>query len=298
MEALIKLFLNYLATEKRYSDLTIENYEIDLKQFLIFFKEKSILDFNYVTYNELRLFLEYLYTKKYSNKTISRKISSIKSLYNYLVNNNYIKSNPTNLIGLPKNQFRLPKYLNIEELEKTLSIPDKSNKLGKRDLLILEMFYSTGVRLSELINIKICDIDIKNRTIKVTGKGNKERIVFFSKECSKYLDDYLKNSRPLLVKDAIDYLFINGNGKRLTTSGVQYIINDIFLKSGISIKLTPHVLRHTFATHMLNEGANLLTVKELLGHSNISTTGIYTHVSNEQLRRTYLSSHPRARKED
>lgn len=299
MEDLVRKFLNYLRVEKRYSDLTIKNYEIDLKQFIEFLKDINILNFGMVSYSDLRLFLELLYERELSNKTVSRRISSLKSFYNYLLNNNYIKTNPTNLISLPKGQLRLPKYLNIEELEKTLLIPDRLTKLGKRDLLILEMFYSTGVRLSELVGVKISDIDRKNKTIRVMGKGSKERIVFFSKECLKYLDDYIENSRNLLTGSLDnEFLFVNNTGKPLTVSGVQYIINNIFLKSGINVKLTPHVLRHTFATHMLNEGANLLTVKELLGHSNISTTGIYTHVSNEQLRKTYLSSHPRARKDD
>lgn len=298
MRRRLKEFLNYLLVERRYSEKTIQNYKIDLDLFLEFLDENKVYSFNQVSYDLLRKYLEFLYMKEYSNKSISRHISSLKSFFKYLSNNALIKENPTDLLSLPKAEFRLPNYLTTLELDEILSIPNRNTTLGKRDILILEMFYSTGIRLSELINIKISDIDIKNRTIKILGKGNKERYVFFSKECFLYLNEYLDESRPHLNKKNSEYIFINKNGDKLTSAGIQYIINKILIESGLSIKLTPHVLRHTFATHMLNEGADLMTVKELLGHSNISTTGIYTHVSNESLRKTYLSSHPRARKDD
>lgn len=290
-------YLEYLNVEKRYSTKTIENYNIDLSLFVKFLKENNIDNFNIVSYDDLRKFLEFLYKKNYSNKTISRHISSLKSFFKYLVNNEYINNNPTDLLSLPKMEFRLPKYLTIEELEKILSTAKENKKTSERDLLILEIFYSTGIRLSELSNIKIEDIDNKNRTIIIKGKGNKERYVFYSRECSKCLKNYLENNRNALNIKGSNYLFLSTKGNQLTPAGIEYIVNNIFIHSGINTQLTPHVLRHTFATHMLNEGANLMTVKELLGHSNIATTGIYTHVSNEQLRRTYLSSHPRARKD-
>lgn len=289
-------FLKYLDVEKRYSSKTIQNYDIDLTQFINYLKNNNIFNIKEVTYEVLRKYLEFLYEQKYSNKTICRHISSIKSYYKFLMNNNYIKDNPSILINSPKMEFRLPNYLNVIELEKIFSIPNQNTNIGKRDILILEMFYSTGIRLSELVNIRIKDIDKGNREIKVIGKGNKERIVFFSTKCLEYLNDYLDNARYYLIKKENDYLFLNNNGNPLTTSGIEYIINKILKQSNLNIKLTPHTLRHTFATHMLNEGADLMTVKELLGHSNISTTGIYTHVSNEQLRKTYLNAHPRARR--
>ena len=292
----IEEFLKYLKIEKRYSNKTIENYSIDLEQFISFLKNINIYNIKDVSYNDLRKYLEYLYEKKYSNKTICRHISSIKSYYKFLLNNNYIKDNPSELLNSPKMEFRLPNYLNIVDLEKVFAIPDTNTKIGKRDILILEMFYSTGIRLSELVNIKISDIDKNNRQIKVFGKGSKERIVFFSIKCLEYLEDYLNNSRIYLLKKNNDYLFLNNKGCNLSTSGVEYIIKQILKKSGLNIHLTPHTLRHTFATHMLNEGADLMTVKELLGHESISTTGIYTHVSNEYLRKTYLNSHPRAKR--
>ena len=292
----IEEFLKYLSIEKKYSNKTIENYSIDLEQFTNYLKSINIYNIKDVSYEVLRKYLEYLYNNKYSNKTICRHISSIKSYYKFLINKGYLKDNPSELLNSPKMEFRLPNYLNIIDLEKIISIPNRETKIGKRDILILEMFYSTGIRLSELVNIKISDIDKSNRQIKVLGKGSKERIVFFSIKCLEYLDDYLNNSRIFLLKENNDYLFLNNKGKKLSTSGVEYIIRQILLKSDLSVHLTPHTLRHTFATHMLDEGADLMTVKELLGHENISTTGIYTHVSNEHLRKAYLNSHPRARK--
>lgn len=295
MITLINNYLKYLEIEKRYSSKTIDNYKIDLEFFLSFFKnDKAISD---ITYDDLRNYLQFLCEKNYSNKTISRHISSLKSFYKYLVNHNVIVNNPTELLSSPKASFRLPTYLNVEELDDLLNTPNRESKVGKRDILILEMFYATGVRLSELVNIKFSDIDFKNRMIKIKGKGSKDRYVFYSKECAGYLADYLKYSRNYFESNnKCEYLFLNQHGNKLSESGIEYIMNKILKESGINVHLTPHVLRHTFATHMLNEGADLMTVKELLGHSNISTTGIYTHVSNEQLRRAYLNAHPRAKK--
>lgn len=297
MKRLINDFLDYLSVEKRYSDKTIDNYRIDLEQFSNYCLSNKINDVVSIEYDDLRKYLECLYNKEYSNKTISRHISSLKSFYKYLINNEVITKNPTELLNNPKAEFRLPNYLNIDDLDKLISIPKTETKTGKRDILIIEMFYSTGIRLSELVNIKLKDINFNEKSIKIKGKGSKERYVFYGRECEIYLDDYINNSRAFYLKGDNEYLFINQKGNKITQSGIEYIIKKILDQSGIKTHLTPHVLRHTFATHMLNEGADLMTVKELLGHSNISTTGIYTHVSNEQLRRAYLNAHPRARKE-
>ncbi|HPF83390.1 MAG TPA: tyrosine recombinase XerC [Bacilli bacterium] len=298
MNKYLEDFLNYLEVERRYSNETIINYRIDIEQFIKYCNENNLLNFSSITYEELRNYLQYLFKNNYSNKTISRHISSLRSYYKYLINKDIIKTNPIELLSSPKNEFRLPIYLNTIELEELMEVPNRESKIGKRDLLILEMFYSTGVRLSELVNIKINDIDFNEKSILIKGKGNKERYVYYGKQCSIYLDDYINNSRSYLLNNNInDYLFINQKGNKITQSGIEFIIKKILNNSDLNIHLTPHVLRHTFATHMLNEGADLMTVKELLGHSNISTTGIYTHVSNELLRKTYLNSHPRARKD-
>ena len=297
MQEYINDFIEFLEIEKKYSKETTENYKIDLYLFLNYCKDNKLNKFSNITYDNLRKYLVYLSNeKKYSNKSISRHISSLHSLYNYLIDEEVIENNPMNLINSPKKEFRLPVYLTSNELEDIINTPDKTKKVGKRDVLILEMFYSTGIRLSELVNIKIGDIDFINKKIKILGKGSKERYVLYGDRCKEYLEDYINNTRKYYLKETNEYLFLNQHGKVLTTSGIEYIVKKILKQSGTNLKLTPHVLRHTFATHMLNEGADLMTVKELLGHSDLSTTGIYTHVSNEHLRKTYLNAHPRARR--
>lgn len=235
--------------------------------------------------------------KKYKSKTIARHVSSLKSFYKYLFRQEIIKENPMILISIPKVEKTLPKYLNVNNLETLLNIPNQNEPLGLRNALIMEMLYSTGVRVSELVNIKITDIDFNNRRILILGKGNKERYVLYSKVCAKLLNDYLNKSRDTLLKENTDYLLLNKNGTKLSDRGIRLIIDNIVKASSLKLKISPHTLRHTFATHLLNNGADLKTVQELLGHENISTTGIYTHVSNEHLRRVYLDCHPRAKKE-
>lgn len=297
MEHFIKEFIEYLKVEKRYSEDTITNYNLDLDLFLKFLKANKINKFQETDYDLLRRYLVYLSNdKKYSNKTIARHISSLHTFYDFLLDEGAIDSNPMNLINAPKKEIRLPVYLNVNELEELYECIDTKKRVGKRDILIIELFYSTGIRLSELVNIKLKDIDFKEKKIKILGKGSKERYVLYGDICSKYLDDYMTNTRKLYQKTPSEYLLLNQRGTKLTASGIEFIINKILRQSNINTKLTPHVLRHTFATHMLNDGADLMTVKELLGHSNLSTTGIYMHVSKEHLRKEYLSAHPRARK--
>lgn len=297
MEHFIKDFIEYLKVEKRYSEDTITNYNLDLDLFLKFLKLNKINKFKETDYDFLRRYLVYLSNdKKYSNKTIARHISSLHTFYDFLLDEGAIDSNPMNLINAPKKEIRLPVYLNINELEELYECIDTKKRVGKRDILIIELFYSTGIRLSELVNIKLKDIDFKEKKIKILGKGSKERYVLYGDICSKYLDDYMTNTRKFYQKTPSEYLLLNQRGTKLTASGIEFIINKILRQSNINTKLTPHVLRHTFATHMLNDGADLMTVKELLGHSDLSTTGIYMHVSKEHLRKEYLSAHPRARK--
>ena len=297
MEHFIKEFIEYLKVEKRYSEDTITNYNLDLDLFLKFLKANKINKFKETDYDFLRRYLVYLSNdKKYSNKTIARHISSLHTFYDFLLDEGAIDSNPMNLINAPKKEIRLPVYLNVNELEELYECIDTKKRVGKRDVLIIELFYSTGIRLSELVNIKLKDIDFKEKKIKILGKGSKERYVLYGDICSKYLDDYMTNTRKLYQKTPSEYLLLNQRGTKLTASGIEFIINKILRQSNINTKLTPHVLRHTFATHMLNDGADLMTVKELLGHSDLSTTGIYMHVSKEHLRKEYLSAHPRARK--
>jgi len=200
------------------------------------------------------------------------------------------------LIVNPKLEKKLPKYLNYSDIEKLLKAYDNNNYIGLRNSLILEMLYSTGIRVGEIVNIKYFNVSISEKTIKIVGKGNKERIVFFGKKCFELLEQYLKNSYNKLNINNLDYLFLSKTGKKISDREVRKIVDDATSIAGIEMKISPHVLRHTFATHMLSEGADLRSVQELLGHENLSTTQIYTHLTNEKIRKIYISAHPRARK--
>ncbi len=285
-----KGFLDYLTNVRNYSKKTIEAYNKDLDIFIDFTKNKKSL-----TYKDMRKFLEFLYSNKYSPKSIARHISSLKSFYTYLEDENLIDNNPTILLSSPKLEKKIPNFLYYDELEVLFNIPDKSTDLGFRDALILETLYSTGCRVSELVNIKIKDINMYDKRIKILGKGNKERYLIYGSYLDNLLSIYLKEHHKNILKNKkSDYLFINKDGLKLTDRGVRYIIDRIIKKGNINHHISPHVLRHTFATHLLEGGADLRSVQELLGHENLKTTQIYTHISNERLRRIYLEAHPRS----
>ena len=281
----VEKFLIYIQN-RGFSLHTYNSYEKDLKDFIAYFNNKKLKD---ITVGDIRFYIRSLYDRKYKVATIARHISTLKSFYKYLESENIISFNPMILVSNPKKDKKLPNYLNYEDLEKLLNTPDINNKWGLRDALILEMLYSTGIRVSELVNIKIKDIDFNARKILVFGKGRKERIVFYGSNCADLLEKYLQ-------KQHENYLFTNTKGNRLNERTVRQIVRDTALKAHINVKVTPHTLRHTYATHLLNGGADLKSVGDLLGHESLSTTGIYTHVSNERLRQVYLSTHPRAKK--
>ena len=287
-------FIDELKYEKKYSDLTINGYLKDLNIFLEYLNDNNIKSYNDIEYKDIRLYISYLYDLKYANKTISRHISSLKSFFKYLKKENIIVNNPCVLISNPKIQKRLPKFLNFDETEKLLNAFDNNNYLGIRNNLILELLYSTGVRVSELVNIKIKDIDLIEKNIRILGKGSKERIVYFGNVCLNKINKYLKVSYSLLNKDNIEYLLLSKTGKKINDREIRKVIDDASKIIGLDIKISPHVLRHTFATHMLTDGADLRSVQELLGHENLSTTQIYTHLTNEKIRDEYLKAHPRA----
>ena len=291
MDDEIKEFLDYLEFEKKFSLYTVDNYDKDITEFKEYLVMNNINSFKKVDYSLVRKYLVFLYEKKYKNTTICRHISSLRSFYKYLLGNKLINENPMELISLPKKEQRLPNFLYYNDLEKLLETPDQSTSIGLRDKLIFEILYSTGVRVSELVNIKVKDIDFENKSIRIFGKGKKEIIVLFGDQALKLINVYL-DQRGFTN----EYLILNNRGNKITTRGVDLIIHKNSLKSGLKNKITPHTMRHTFATHMLNDGANLLTVQELLGHENLKTTQVYTHVSNERLRNVYLNAHPRARK--
>lgn len=297
MEEQVKLFLKYLNYQKGYSENTIINYENDIKEFLEFLNKENIDNLKEVNYSIVRFYLMDLYNKKFSRNSVSRKLSSLRSFFKYLHNEEIVKINPFSLISSPKKEKKLPKFLYNEDIEKIFNIPNTKTVLGKRDSLILELLYDTGVRVGELVNIKINDINYDDRSIKILGKGNKERIVLYGTYAEIALKEYLNNGRNELLKGKNnEYLILNANGNNITTRGIRLIIDKIIKQACLNTHISPHTLRHTFATHLLENGSDLLTVKELLGHSSLSSTQIYTHVTNERLRNIYLKSHPRARK--
>ena len=228
------------------------------------------------------------------NKTISRHISTLRSFFKYLKQKGKIETNPMTLISNPKLEKKLPKVISYSDLEVILKALDDGSILGDRNTLILEMLYSTGVRVSELVSIKVEDIDLQEQEIRILGKGNKERIVLYGERCRDLIQRYLKKSYPTLNQKQEPYFFLGVRGHKLNERQVRKIMDDAVLRAGTKLHISPHVLRHTFATHMLNEGADLRSVQQLLGHESLSTTTIYTHVSNERLRNVYLHTHPRA----
>lgn len=278
-------YITYIKSNKRYSVYTINNYYKDIIDFINYLDK---VDYLKIKDEDVVYYLEYLYNQKYNKNSISRKLSSLRSFYNYLVNNDIIAYNYFNNHKNPKKDKILPKYIKDEDLELMFS---KTKNI--RDKLILELLFVTGIRVSELVNIKINDINLYNREIKIFGKGSKERIVIFSTNCLNNLNNYLKE-RDKINKKNSNYLILNKNGGKISTTSIRNILNKIKLISGTKTKITPHMLRHTFATDMLNNGADLVSVKKLLGHESLDTTSIYTHVTNEQVKKVYENAHPRA----
>lgn len=286
-------FLDYISYEKKYSDYTEKNYELDLFKYFEYL-DKNNLNYLTVKYKDVSNFTLFLAKQNYKSTTINRIDSSIRSFYNYLELEEKINGNPFKAASNLKVPKRLPNYFKYDEYLTMISVIDKDD-YEYRNRLILEMLFATGLRVSELSNIKIKDIDFSEREIKIMGKGIKERFVFYNKECAKVLDSYLKECRSKLLngKDS-EYLFINHLGDKLTDRGIRLIIDKIVKKSCIKSKVSPHTFRHTFATMLLNEGCNIKSVQELLGHSSLGTTGIYTHLTNDEVRLAYMKAHPRA----
>ncbi|MCI6931744.1 MAG: tyrosine-type recombinase/integrase [Tenericutes bacterium] len=286
-------FLDYISYEKKYSDNTEKNYELDLFKYFEYL-DKNNLNYLTVKYKDVSNFTLFLAKQNYKSTTINRIDSSIRSFYNYLELEEKINGNPFKAASNLKVPKRLPNYFKYDEYLTMISVIDKDD-YEYRNRLILEMLFATGLRVSELSNIKIKDIDFSEREIKIMGKGSKERFVFYNKECAIVLDSYLKECRSKLLngKDS-EYLFINHLGDKLTDRGIRLIIDKIVKKSCIKSKVSPHTFRHTFATMLLNEGCNIKSVQELLGHSSLGTTGIYTHLTNDEVRLAYMKAHPRA----
>lgn len=291
----INNYLEYLRVVRKYSDKTILSYYDDLVEYQEFLQNNfiNILDINDKVVKD---YLKYLYSRNITKTSISRKLSSIRGLYNYLTNEDIITNNYFSKISNPKREKHLPKFLKNEEIDKILSVCENNTPLEERDTLVLELLYATGLRVSELVNIKISDINKSDKSIKVLGKGSKERIVLYNNHTKVALDKYLSDGYHSLNKKNNGYLILNNRGDRISDRYIRDIINKYVKKAGLDIKISPHTLRHTFATDMLEEGSDLMTVKELLGHESLNTTSIYTHITNEQIRKTYNNAHPRAKK--
>ena len=289
----LKKYEEYLLYEKKYPLNTVNSYISDISFFLSYISSmnKKVTD---VDKNIVRNYLKILSDLKYKNSTIARKLSSLRSYFTYLLANKKIKNNIFNLINNPKKEKKLPNFLTYQEFEDLIFSIDNNDIYAKRNKLILELLLASGLRVSELVNIKLEDIDINNKSIRVVGKGSKERIVYFNLHTETSLKDYLDNSRSKLLKNKkSNYLFINNKSTKLTREGVFEIINKIATKANIKHHLSPYVLRHTFATFLLNEGADIRSVQTLLGHESLSTTQIYTHITSDALKSEYLKRFPR-----
>lgn len=283
-------FLEYLLVVKKHSDNTIINYKNDIIHFLEF----NASEIN-IKKDDITNYLKYLYDNNTSKSSIARKLSSLRTFYEYLVKKDVITVNYFKMFKNPKKERNLPKFVKEDDIDKMFLVPNTRTWIGERNLLIIRMLYATGIRVSELVNIKLDDININDRTIKILGKGSKERIVVFGNNTKDILDEYLSRGRRQVDIHGSNYLFLNKDGNRLSTRYVRKIINDIIFKASIEMHVSPHMLRHTFATGMLNNGADLVSVKDLLGHESLNTTSIYTHVSDEKIKEVYNKAHPRAK---
>lgn len=290
---MLKDFENYLKNVRKYSLNTINSYISDINIFLEYLHIQK-LNYKDVNHEVIRSYLKYLDEKKYKNSSINRILSSLNDYYNYLTKCKVTKYNYFEDINRPRKEKRLPNFINYSEYMNLLAIVEKEENefLKARNLLLLEILFDTGLRVSEAVNIEINNVNKKEQSIKVLGKGNKERIVYYGDYAKNYLEDYLNLRRNINIVDK-DYLFLNKNYTRLTRRGVEYLISDISKKALLRQKISPHTLRHSFATEMLNNGCDIRSVQELLGHKSLSTTGIYTHVTNEVVRQEYLKAFKR-----
>lgn len=295
-QALIDSFLTYYKASKNESENTLKSYAEDLIQFYEYLKLIKISEpiFQKVKHTHIRGFLAHLQGKKLSRRTIARKLSAIRSFYKYLVIEGVVDNNVAKDVTTPKLSKELPHFLYSDEIKALLEAPSE-DVFGIRDKAILELLYATGMRVGELVALKVSDLNFGANYIIVYGKGSRERIVFFGQKAASSLEKYLKKSRPFLLEEGCpcDFLFLNKNGKKISDRSIRRIVDKYVRLTCLNSKTSPHTLRHTFATHMLNNGADLKTVQELLGHVSLSTTQIYTHVTKERLKEVYDKTFPR-----
>ena len=287
-----ELFIQMMFYERNISNNTLDAYKEDLSSFFNYVKKYKCEELDL---EDLEGYIRFLSSQGKASSTIIRKVGTIKQFYVFLQKQNILK-NKSSLIELPKKDKYLPKFLKDEEANKIFEVCKYDTPINQRNSVIIELLYATGIRVSELVNIKISDIDINERTIKVLGKGSKERMVIFNNHTKKAIEIYLNDGYHEFNKLSSGYLILNKDGNKLSERYIRNIINKLVTKAGLDIKISPHTFRHTFATDMLEDGSDLMTVKELLGHESLNTTSIYTHVTNEQIRKVYEMAHPRAKK--
>lgn len=290
MDQHIARFLVYLQAEKNASEHTIKNYTIDLRNFFGFLKDVPLEKIDYL---EIRRFLASLNEKGFSKSSISRKLACLRSFFKFLVRENYLKENPASSISTPKKDKKLPLFLEEKEIINLLEAPAAQSKTEKRDKSILELLYSSGIRVSELVGLNIEDVDFFGEVLRVRGKGKKERLVPVGSKALSAIRDYMSFHEEGRAAGR-GPLFLNKGRTRLTDRSVRRIVLKYARRIALNKNISPHVLRHTFATHLLDRGADLRSVQELLGHENLSTTQIYTHVTTKRLKEAYDAAHPRA----
>lgn len=290
-------FKSYIIAEKNFSLNTAKAYCSDILSFLIWLDDENCED---ITFSKIREYMHFIQKYNYKKTTVARKIASLRTFYKYLYRENKINSNPAINLNSPKRPKTLPKFLTDDEIEQILSNVKIETPSGFRNRTILELLWATGMRVSELAGLNFGDLDLEQNEIRVFGKGSKERIILVSDRAKNYLKRYIENARSLIAKDyKTDYdenspVFINNTGYRLQTKTIRNVINDTVTKINLPKHVTPHVFRHSFATHLIENGADLRVVQELLGHASISNTQIYTHLSTKHLKEVYDETHPRA----
>ena len=295
MEKDIEDFINYIIFEKRLSKNTSNSYKLDLNLYKDYMKKRNITNTNDISKSDIEKYLESLYKEDISVSSIARKLTTIKSFHNYMFQTKKVNIDVSETIERPKLRKKLPNVLTVEEVDKLLNI-ECNTPFDYRNKSMLELMYATGLRVSELLDLKLGDIDIENCVIRVVGKGSKERIVPIGEYTLDSLNNYLEVRNELLKNKTCEYLYLNNMGGRLSRFSFFKLIKKLLMEKGIHKDISPHTLRHSFATHMLDYGADLRSIQELLGHSDIATTKIYTHISNNKIKEEYNEYHPRSQK--
>lgn len=295
MDREIDRFMTYLQVESGASPLTVTHYEKDLRQFQAFLVKSAVQELSTVTYLMIRSYLADLQKQEYAKRSVSRKLSALRSFFNFLVREEILETSPLQHVRTPKLDKKLPKFLYIEEMEELLRLPDPLTPIGQRDLAILETLYASGMRVSELVGLNLQSLDLSVGVALVFGKGAKERYVPLGDHAVAALKHYIEDGRLCLQSEAaIPALFLNSRGTRISDRSIRRIVDGYVERLSKTRKISPHTIRHSFATHLLEAGADLRTVQELLGHVNLSTTQIYTHITKDHLQSIYNKSHPRA----